>query len=380
MNFIINAYNFTVASVPLGRIAAGILVVLLALIARKVVTGIFRRGRKSGRDSLPFELLHELAQPAGSLVLLLGITLGLALVRPPDAVQVWTDRILNFALTCFVVWALFKSVDAIAFSMKSLATSTESRLDDQLLPVLQKLARIVVIALAIVFYLQVLGYPVTGIIAGLGIGGIAIALAAQDSLSGIFASVNIFLDRPFMVGDFVSVAGVSGTVEEIGLRSTRIRTPGKTLVTIPNKEIVNTDIDNLSLRPMRRVEMSIGLTYDTTARQMENLLQVLREYMPSNQDVDDGLVLVSFTGFGDWSLDIDLKFFLKTIDYNEFLQMRERINLNLMRIVGKFGLSMAFPTGTVITGSPLLSRGAIDPVSGSDYSDILEYGRYVDVR
>ncbi len=352
MDFIVDAYNFTVGPMPLGRIAAGILVVLLALIVRKVVIGIFRKGRKSGMDSFLFELLHELALPAGSLVLLLGVTLGLALVRPPDAVQIWTGRILNFALTCFVVWALFKSIDAVACSMKRLASSTESKLDDQLLPILQKLAKVAVISLAIVFFLQVLGYPVTGIVAGLGIGGIAIALAAQDSLSSIFASVTIFLDRPFMVGDFVTAAGVTGTVEEIGLRSTRIRTPDKTLVTIPNKQIVNSDIVNLSLRPMRRIDMSIGLTYDTTAQQMEDLLQDMREYLSENADVDDQLVLVNFTEFGDWSLNIDLKFFLKTTNYNEYLGMRERINLNFMRIVGEHDLSIAFPTSTVITQGP----------------------------
>jgi MscS family membrane protein len=355
MGFFRDVFEFTVGSVPVGRMAAGILVVLAALVVRKIVIGLFRRGLRSGMDSFPFELLHELAKPAGSMVLLMGVTLAVAMVRPPEAVRVWTDRILNFALTCFVVWALFRTIDAVAHSMRSLATSTESRLDDQLLPVLRKLAKVVVTALAVVFYLQVLGYPVTGIIAGLGIGGIAIALAAQDSLSGIFASVTIFLDRPFMVGDFVSVAGVSGTVEEIGLRSTRLRTPDKTLVTIPNKEIVNTDIDNMSLRPMRRIDMSIGLTYDTTARQMEDLLGAIREYLAGNRDVDDQMVLVNFTEFGDWSLKIDLKFFLKTTDYNEYLAMRERINLSLMKIVDEHGLSMAFPTSTVIT------QGALPP-------------------
>jgi len=353
MDIFRDLFGFTAGSVPVGRIAAGALVIVAALVVRRMVIRIFRRGLRSGMDSLPFELLHELANPAGALVVLLGVSLATTFVSLGGAAKVWSDRILNFALTCFVVWALFRTVDAISHSMKGLATSTESRLDDQLLPVLRKLAKVIISALAVVFYLQVLGYPVTGIIAGLGIGGIAIALAAQDSLSGIFASITIFLDRPFMVGDFVTVAGVEGTVEEIGLRSTRIRTPDKTLVTIPNKEIVNTDIDNQSLRPMRRIDMSIGLTYDTTAAQMEGVLDSMRKYLGENPDVDDEMVLVNFTEFGDWSLRIQLKFFLKTTVYDEYLRMRERINLNLMRIVDEHGLSMAFPTSTVITrGSP----------------------------
>ena len=348
MTFLTDLFNFSAGGLPVGRIGAGLIIILLSLFARKSVISAFRRGKKLGKNRFITDVLSELSRPAGNLVMLLGFAIGIAFFGLGESLSLWVNRILNLAVTGCVVWLFFKGIDVLSGQMGHLASTTESRLDDQLIPVLQKLAKVIIISLSIVFYLQLLGYPVTGIIAGLGIGGIALALAAQDSLSGIFASVTIFLDRPFMVGDFVKVAGISGTVEEIGLRSTRIRTPGKTLVTVPNKEIVDTEIDNLSQRPMRRTEFSVGLTYDTSAEQMEKLLGSLREYLLSNSDVDDQMILVNFTEFGDWSLNIDMKFFLKTTDYEEYLRMRERINLNIMSMVADHGLSMAFPTSTIV--------------------------------
>jgi MscS family membrane protein len=348
MTFLTDLFNYSASGLPIGRIGAGLVIILFSFLARKSVISAFRRGKKKGKKLFITDILSELSRPAGNLVMLLGFAIGVAFFGLGESISLWVGRIINLAVTGCFVWLFFKGVDVLSGQMGHLASTTESRLDDQLVPVLQKLVKVIIIALAIVFYLQLLGYPVTGIIAGLGIGGIALALAAQDSLSGIFASVTIFLDKPFMVGDFVKVAGTTGTVEEIGLRSTRIRTPGKTLVTIPNKEIVDTEIDNLSQRPMRRTEFSVGLTYDTSADQMEKLLVSLREYLRSNSDVDDQMVLVNFTEFGDWSLNIDMKFFLKTTNYEKYLGMRERINLDIMSMVADHGLSMAFPTSTIV--------------------------------
>lgn len=150
-----------------------------------------------------------------------------------------------------------------------------------------------------------------------------------------------------MVGDFVQVGSVSGTVEEVGLRSTRIRTLGKTLVTIPNKEIVDSTIDNLSKRPMRRCEINLGITYSATAEQMAELVTGLRALLVDDEmAVHDGSN-VHFTTFGDSSLNIEMVFFINTADYSTFLQSRQEINIKIMHLVQELGLDFAFPSTSV---------------------------------
>jgi MscS family membrane protein len=246
-----------------------------------------------------------------------------------------------------VLWFLMRVVDAVAEQTSSVAEGTHSRMDDQLIPILRKLAKFLLVAIGIIFYMQSNGYPVSGILAGMGIGGLAMALAAQDSIAGIFASVVIFLDKPFMVEDFVEINGVAGTVEEIGIRSTRIRTAEKTLVTLPNKEIMDSNINNFSRRPMRRAETTVGVTYGTTPDKMRDLLGRLREMLDGDEMVDSGTIFVSFAGFGDSSLDIEMKYFITSADYRVWLERRELINLKIMDIVHDLGLDFAFPSTTV---------------------------------
>ncbi|MBD3278675.1 MAG: mechanosensitive ion channel, partial [Candidatus Aegiribacteria sp.] len=265
---------------------------------------------------------------------------------PPTASE-WVRRIFLFILTVNVIWLLMRAIDAVAEQMASVADGTESRMDDQIIPILRKLAKFVLVAIGIVFYMQSNGYPVSGILAGMGIGGLAMALAAQDSISGIFASVVIFLDKPFMVDDFVEVNGVVGTIEEIGIRSTRIRTVEKTLVTLPNKEIMDSNINNYSKRPMRRTETTVGVTYDTTPEKMRSLLQQLRRMLVEDQDVDNENIYVNFTGFGSSSLDVEMKYFITTVDFREWLNKREDINLKIIETVYGLDLDFAFPSTTV---------------------------------
>ncbi|MBN1433961.1 mechanosensitive ion channel family protein [Candidatus Fermentibacterales bacterium] len=360
--------GFRLLGVPIGRLAAAAAILLVSILIRKMLLGFIRskleRGDRAGADreeageqqQIPKRRLaatylragfRRSLRPIGLAVLVLGLYLALEMLGLPDSLQIWTGRAFLLLIVIDVTWFLFGLIDGAADAMGALADRTESQLDDQLVPLLRKVAKGVVAALAIVFALQAMGYPVGGLLAGLGIGGIALALAAQDTVAGVFASVAIFLDRPFMVGDFIKVGDQIGTVEEIGIRSTRLRTVEKTLVSIPNKILMDERIDNWSMRPMRRVDMKIGVTYSTTPDQMEGLLSDVRTYLASNRDVDDEMILVNFTEFSDSSLDIEMRFFVRTVDYAEWLDMRERINLDVMRMVASRGLSMAFPSTSI---------------------------------
>ena len=364
--------GFELLGIPVGRFVLAFLVIVVSLALRKLILSIVERrmARRQGRAGEPGEAaegadedtaaerrrraleylssgVRRASRPLGLAVVILGIYFALEVLSLPSGITLWTGRLFLALIVFDVMWFLFGLVDGAAEATGAIAEKTESQLDDQLIPLLRKVAKIVVSALAIVFLLQAMGYPVGGLLAGLGIGGIALALAAQDTVAGVFASVAIFLDRPFMVGDFISVGGLIGTVEEIGIRSTRLRTVEKTLVSIPNKILMDERIDNWSMRPMRRVSLTLGVTYETNADQMEKLLEDIRSCLAANTDVDDEMILVNFTEFGDSSLDVQCIFFLRTVDYAEWLRMRERINLDLMRVVADDGLSIAFPSTSV---------------------------------
>ncbi len=346
MNFYNTVLEYTLYSIPLGRIALFLLGIALSLILRTVFRSILRKPLKKTRNFATI-LLDGLSNPIAFLVVFLGFYFSFIVLNIHTTVNLVALNILQLLLTFTVLRILYVIIDDVAEQMGSLADETESQLDDQLIPVLRKLAKVAITAIGVVFFMQLKNYPVSGIIAGLGIGGLAFAFAAQDSIAGIFASIALFLDRPFMVGDFVTVGSVSGTIEEVGLRSTRIRTIGKTLVTIPNKEIVDSTIDNLSKRPMRRCSITIGVTYDATATKMEELVAALRNLLKEDEMAEHNGANVHFTSFGDSSLNIDMIFFIKTTDYSKFLQSRQNINVKVMKVVEELGLDFAFPSTTV---------------------------------
>ncbi len=340
------AYGYSWEGIPVGGAALSLLIVLLSIVLKMFLAYTMK---KMSRRSTGFlgALALDVSRPVSFLVVTSGIYMALKVHDLPGSLENTFVKVFLFLFTTEVIWLLLKSIDTVAGSMAKVAQGTESRMDDQLIPILSKLTKFLLVMVGIVFYMQSNGYPVSSILAGMGIGGLAMALAAQDSIAGIFASVVIFLDKPFMINDFVEINGVVGTVEEIGIRSTRIRTLEQTLVTIPNKEIMDSKINNFSLRSMRRTETRIGVTYDTTPGKMRLLLQRLRQMLEEDDMVDDEAVYVYFAGFGDSSLDVDMKYFVKTADYRTWLERREAINLKIMDVVHDLGLDFAFPTTTV---------------------------------
>lgn len=346
MEFINTIVNYSPASIPVGRIGIFILGILLSLMLRKIVGSLLKKPRKKTENFFTL-LLDGLAGSISFLIVFTGFYFSLLVLNIHGTVNLIALNIIQVLLTFTVIRILFVVIDDVALQMGSLAEETESQLDDQLIPVLRKLIKVALAAIGIVFFMQLKSYPVSGIIAGLGIGGLAFAFAAQDSIAGIFASIALFLDRPFMVGDFVQVGGVSGTIEEVGLRSTRIRTVAKTLVTIPNKEIVDSTIDNLSKRPMRRCTITIGVTYDATAAKMQELVDSLRKMLEEDDMAEENGANVHFSTFGDSSLNVEMLFFIRTTDYSKFLQSRQDLNLKIMRVVEELGLDFAFPSTTV---------------------------------
>ena len=215
------------------------------------------------------------------------------------------------------------------------------------MPLIKKTLGVVFAVLAAITIAQRMGIDVKAFIAGLGIGGLAFALAAQDTLSNFFGSLVVAVDRPFRVGEFVRIGSAEGTVEDIGLRSTKLRTGARTQVVIPNKMVANEIVTNLSRMPQRRVDQTIGLTYHTTPVQMQALLEDIRGLLRADPEVHQQLIAVNFTGYSESSLDIGIVYFAANPDWQKHLDLRERVNLRIMRAVAARGLSFAFPTQTL---------------------------------
>jgi MscS family membrane protein len=201
--------------------------------------------------------------------------------------------------------------------------------------------------MGVIAILQNNGYNVASLIAGLGIGGLAVALAARETLANFFGSITIFMDRPFKIGDWIKVGNVEGTVEEVGFRSTRVRTFYNSLVSVPNSNLANTDIDNLGLRKYRRLKTVLNLTYSTTPEQMEAFVEGIKALVKANDHFRQDVYEVHFNSFGAHSLDVLVYVFLEVPDWSTELQQRHNFLLEVLKLAKEVGVEFAFPTQTL---------------------------------
>lgn len=245
-----------------------------------------------------------------------------------------------------MTWLVARVVDALIEEyIVPLTEKTESDLDDQLLPLFRKGLKIIVWTMGIVVGLNNAGYNVGAVIAGLGIVGLAFTLAAQDTVKNFFGGIMIFADKPFKIGERIQIGDIDGFVKEIGIRSTRIKTLAGRLVTILNSMFSEDAIENIDKEPTRKVVLNLGLTYDTTAEQIEQAMQILKDISASHTDKIDENVLVSFNAFGDFSLGILFIYYIRK--EADILDAQTAMNLDILKKFSAAGLDMAFPTQTI---------------------------------
>ena len=348
-----------------GRIIVSFLVLFAAVVLRKIVIVIiFAFLRKlASRTSNRFDdrILAAIQSPASWAVLVVGIFLSLTILQLPPEIDSFLLLAFKAGLLVVVFWGFLRAIDVVADVLTEVAKEKDLGIAT-FAPLLKKTARFFFMVIGVILIIQNLGYSVGSLLAGLGIGGLAVALAAQDSIANFFGSVVVAVDRPMRVGDFVKIGNFTGTVEEVGLRSTRLRTREKTLVTIPNKAMANDTIENFSAISRRRLEQTIGVTYETKPEQMEVLLEDFRRILKEDDGIDQSeMQIVRFNAFGAFSLDILVICFAKTGDYGGSLEVRERLNLKLMRAVLARGLSFAFPTQTLYFEGDIAKRMAEGP-------------------
>lgn len=303
---------------------------------------VFTSKTKTKLDDIIIDMVEE---PAVFMVIVLGIWFALKTLSLPESITTIIANSYQVIIAILVGWLLSRLFDALYKEyMLPMADKTDNDLDDQLLPIVSKGVKMIIWVMAIIIGLNNAGYDVAALIAGLGIGGLALAMAAKDTVSNIFGGVTIFTDKPFKINDRIKVAGYDGVVTEIGVRSTRIRTLEGRIVTMPNAKFADAPVENISWEPARKIKLDLGLTYDTTPENMQKAMDTLQAICNESQDIEENTT-ISFNGFGDFALNIMLIYYIKK--ESSIAGTQTLINMEILKRFNEASLEFAFPTQTL---------------------------------
>ncbi|WP_096189304.1 mechanosensitive ion channel family protein [Evansella halocellulosilytica] len=346
MDFINEAMPFT-----WKQVGYAVVIIIIFLGFRKIFTNylfkmVLRFSKKAPTDIIT-NILLAFEKPLRVFFVIIGFYFALLYLPLSEAFNEPMIKMFRSVIVILMGWGLFNLAASSSTVFTKVGERLDIELDDILLPFLSKLVRFAVVAMAIAMIADVWDYNVSGFIAGLGLGGLAFALAAQDSLSNFFGGVVIITEKPFTIGDWISTPSVEGIVEDITFRSTKIRTFADTLITVPNSTLANESIQNHSRMGKRQITYNLGVTYSTPREKVEACVQRIDQMLRQHEEVDQELIMVRFTEFNSSSLDIFLYFFTKTTEWAEHLEVKEDINLKVMKILEEEGVSIAFPSRSV---------------------------------
>ncbi len=339
--------------VALWRLALAALLIALGLFSRPFLRFLVRGAVKAAHRTQAqwtADLIRLLPGPLSLVVhVLLWYGAGLLLSLPIEPYNVratvMSGLLVAVAVVCTAV--LFRLIDVAALSAERLAGRTATRLDDQLVPLVRKALKILLAVVVGIAIVDKLGLDVTSFVASLSIGGLALALAAKDTVANLFGSVVLFTDQPFKIGDAVSVSGTEGVIEEVGLRVTRVRQMDKSVATIPNHSFTTTKVVNYSMRTQRRIRHRVGLDYRTTPDQMQAFIVSVRTMLQEMESIDASTVLVHLEALDESSLGVLVQAFTVSPGFDAFMRAQETVLMNILRLVEVQGLSIAFPSRTV---------------------------------
>ena len=341
---------------------AGILLVGLVfqrLLSKLLTFFVFKFFKKYSTGVGYEKLLALLKKPMGIFIMLIIFYLAFdRLEFPVEWKFVTIDKfglrmvlhhLFQISMVVSITWIFLRLIDFFGLVLIHRASLSGSTTGDQLVPFIKETIKVIVTIFSIFFIMGVVfKLNVASLIAGLGIGGLAIALAAKETLENLLGSFTIFLDKPFVIGDLIKVGGIQGHVENIGFRSTRIRTLEKSFVTLPNKKLVDNELDNLSLRSQRRVNFKIGLKYQTNGDQFKNIVADLQTFINNHPHISTGETHVCLHDFDSSGINIMVLYFIDSIDYNLYLNIREEVNYKIIDIIKKYGSSFAQQAATIL--------------------------------
>jgi len=343
----------TLFGIPVANLIAAFLALFLFLYLRKLFAHVaiqilhpFTKNTKTDYDE---RILLALKGPIAFSFVIVGINLFFALIFLETPL---VKRIENTMITYNIFWLIYALTHALRGLIYSFTSKLNPELSYEMGNFILAIIRGVVISVGLGAILELWGINVAGLVAGLGIGGLAFALAAKDTAANLFGSIALLLDKSIRIGEWIRIDGVEGIVEDIGMRTTKIRSFQKSLITLPNQVIANSPIENFSRRGIRRIKMTIGVTYDTNSEQIQQILKDIKEMLKNHEHISQkSTTLVNFTTFGDSSLNILVYTFANTANWKRYMDIKEDVNLKIMKIIEDNQSAFAFPSQSVYVES-----------------------------
>lgn len=331
--------------------AISLSIILGSIIIGKIVFWISNKFLKKITAKSKFKLddiiIDMVEEPVVLAIAIAGIWIGLERLHFPMGLDIWLNKIYHILVAVNVTWFVTRFIDAIIREyIVPFAEKSNTDLDNQIIPIIQKGVRTIIWSVGLIMALNNAGYDVGALIAGLGIGGLALAMAAKETVSNMFGGLMVFTVKSFKIGDRIKINGFDGFITEISFQVTRMKTMEGRLVTIPNSLFIGNMVENVSAEPSRKVTLNLGLVYETTPEDMQKAINILKEISVTNQNLDEGTI-ISFTNFGDFNLGVSFIYFIKK--EADIFNTQTEINLEVLKRFNENNLSFAFPTQTLYT-------------------------------
>jgi len=316
-------------------------------LVRSVLSRMMRTWLKLAKVEIDEETERNVWKPVGLLAMALVWYGGTKVIGlQPGVLAVLLVAVKFFAVVS-AVWTAFRLIDLLSSYLLRKSLKTATKFDDLLIPLVSRTLKVFSVCVGVVLFAEMFNLKVYGLLSGLGLGGLAIALAAKDTLGNIFGSLTVLMDRPFEIGDWIIVGDIEGSVESVGIRSSRVRTFYNSLITVPNSNLTTAIVDNMGRRRYRRIKTMLGLEYGTPPERIEAFCEGVRELLRRHPYTRKDYYHVYLNQLSASSLDVLLYCFIECPDWSVELRERERLLLDILKLAGELGVSFAFPTRTL---------------------------------
>ena len=341
--------SHTLWGIPLANLVAACIVFFIFLLFRRfftfILVGALQRLAKRTETYYDDRIISALKRPVSFGFIVIGLHLFFTLIFMETGI---IKDMLNSLIIFDIFWAIIAISDALRGVFHSTTAKFNADLSKEIGDFILKMLKILIGGLGLAAILQVWGINVTALIASLGLGGLAFALAAKDTASNLFGSFALLADKSIRIGEWIKVGQVEGVVEAIGMRTTKIRSFEKSLITVPNQILANTPIENFSRRGIRRIKINIGLTYGTSEAQIINIIKEIKQMLHTHEGISrNETLLVNFNALGDSALNLFVYTFTATANWDKYLHIREDVHLKIMKIIENNGTAFAFPSQSI---------------------------------
>ncbi len=343
--------QFLLINIDVKKLILVATILIVSIIARYIfsiiILPLLKKISDKTKTKLDNDIIKIIEPPVNTLILFLGLFFASEVLVTNIKIELFLVKLLKSFIIFEFCWILYRSEILFNKALKKIFQKKKLETALNFLPVFNKFIKVSVFILGFLLVIQSWGINIGALITGLGIGGVAVALAAKDTVANFFGSLMILLDTPFKIGDWIQTGKFEGVVEDIGFRSTKVRTFAQALVSVPNSQLANDVIINWSKMGKRRITYNIGLKYDSSVEKIKTCVRKIKEMLENHPEIDKNTIFVYFNEFGESSLNIFLYFFTITTNWKRYLEVREDVNLKIKEIVESTGLEFAFPSTSV---------------------------------